>query len=539
MLRLPIFISLFLLVFLTANLAEAKLPTFDEKAVVKIFVYDNVDTISVPIGNHSYIFAVPQAGHGSGTIIDSSGVILTARHVIEGARFVSVYIPTLKFFYPAEVIYADDSLDFAFLYIEGNFASCAALPDSSPGLHKGDEVWAYGYPVFAGEPEASVNSGTISLYSNQFNWWQMDTHINEGNSGGPLVDENGRIVGVAVAGLKKREGMNYALPIDEVIRTYRELWNRGDIRDVKERVSSMKYEKRQIRNTLADFVGKVTIDGKTFFQGNATYGKVLDKMTNIETEKLSTEMGDFSALASAYYFDMGTKVLAENGLTYASLSSGMVPVETIREFTSALAKAMLLAQVATKIDPSLQKSDYISIMNDLYSKVKSFMDEDKGGGSIDKGTDPIGLTNPATMGRKTPESPVSSEPYAGMVVVEWTRFQPNEDVDIEGIKIRDIQNWYNGVTVWFLIDADEDPGSKGLVSLSYYKSRTFSQSSDPVILYSEGYLKSVSIYQGFIGGSAELKIIKDNLCLWPGIGLNIGCYKGSRSDNKKSSEKYK
>ena len=80
-----------ILIFLFVCSSQAKLPTFDEKAVVKIFVYNSVDTASVPLDDRVYTFALPQAGHGSGTLIDSSGVILTAKHVGRGPLCVSVY----------------------------------------------------------------------------------------------------------------------------------------------------------------------------------------------------------------------------------------------------------------------------------------------------------------------------------------------------------------------------------------------------------------------------------------------------------------
>lgn len=149
-------------------------------------------------------------GLGSGTIIHADGYILTNRHVISKADGgiadeITVTLQDKREF-TAKVIGADPKTDIAVIKIEGKALPVAKMTDSNV-LRVGDVVFAVGNPMGVG---MTVTSGIVSaLGRNDLgilgrqggveNFIQTDASINRGNSGGPLIDAEGRIVGVNTA----------------------------------------------------------------------------------------------------------------------------------------------------------------------------------------------------------------------------------------------------------------------------------------------------------------------------------------------------
>ena len=156
---------------------------------------------------------------GSGFIVSPDGKIITNHHVVEGADSIRVSVGTAS--YPA-TLYADAPTDdLALLKVEATGLPAVTLGDSA-SLEVGQEVLAIGYP-FAdeiGSTEPSVTRGIVSRLGLKVegivDGIQIDAPLNPGNSGGPLVDLQGAVVGVNVAKLTRATGISFAIPVSRV-----------------------------------------------------------------------------------------------------------------------------------------------------------------------------------------------------------------------------------------------------------------------------------------------------------------------------------
>jgi len=181
----------------------------------------------------------PDRVMGSGFFIDQRGYLLTNYHVIqsevdpeyEGYSRLYIRMPgQAEERIPAKVIGWDRLFDIALLKVELEpkfvFNSFTAAP-----IQPGDKVFVIGSPV---DPflENTVTGGIISAVGRRRllqlgDVIQLDAPVNPGNSGGPLINERGDLVGVVFAGLKPFEGLNFAIPIHWINSLYPSLY-RGD-----------------------------------------------------------------------------------------------------------------------------------------------------------------------------------------------------------------------------------------------------------------------------------------------------------------------
>ena len=171
---------------------------------------------------------VSEAAAGSGFVISSDGYILTNYHVIDGAGSIEVAFINGDS-YQAKLVGGDEEQDIAVLKIEATGLTPVVLGDSS-ALHVGDQVCAIGNPL--GELTYSFTVGYVSALERNItmtdgevmNMIQTDTAINSGNSGGPLFDKYGQVVGIVSAKLSSSgssteasvEGLGFAIPINDV-----------------------------------------------------------------------------------------------------------------------------------------------------------------------------------------------------------------------------------------------------------------------------------------------------------------------------------
>ena len=182
---------------------------------------------------------IPQEveGIGSGFIINEDGDILTNYHVVEGAQEVTVTLSTGKE-YKAKVVNYDQNQDVALIRMQGDFKvpAVAELGDSAK-VSPGEEVIAIGTPL-SKDFAQTVTKGVVSAVGrtvttntgNQVNLIQTDTAINPGNSGGPLVNAEGKVIGINTLKLAGgAEGIGFAIPIDEVKNVDKALSKEYDI----------------------------------------------------------------------------------------------------------------------------------------------------------------------------------------------------------------------------------------------------------------------------------------------------------------------
>ena len=146
------------------------------------------------------------SGSGSGVIISKTGIVATAFHVVEGATIIK--IKTSDATYKGEVLASDKSNDIAILQIEGGDPSFSAVPIASSGAVKlGQSVFTLGFPNIEVQGfNLKMTKGDISSTSgirDDPRLFQISVPVQSGNSGGPLFDENGNVVGIVVAKLNE------------------------------------------------------------------------------------------------------------------------------------------------------------------------------------------------------------------------------------------------------------------------------------------------------------------------------------------------
>jgi serine protease Do len=156
---------------------------------------------------------------GSGVIVSPDGYILTANHVVEGADKVKVALASGEKEFDAKIIGNDPATDTAVLKVDGKNLPAITIADSDK-LEVGDVVLAIGNPFGVGQTVTmGIVSGLgrggfgINIYEN---FIQTDAAINLGNSGGPLVDAEGRLVGINTWIISRSggsQGLGFAVPV--------------------------------------------------------------------------------------------------------------------------------------------------------------------------------------------------------------------------------------------------------------------------------------------------------------------------------------
>ncbi len=175
-------------------------------------------------------------GLGSGVIVSPDGYILTANHVVEGADKVKVSFSSSDKEYEAKVIGTDPPTDVAVLRVDTKKSLPAIAIGDSDKLEVGDTVLALGNPFAVGQ---TVTMGIVSAVgrggfgiTGLENFIQTDAAINPGNSGGPLVDAEGRLVGINTAILSGSggfQGVGFAVPVNMARYVMNQLINEGKV----------------------------------------------------------------------------------------------------------------------------------------------------------------------------------------------------------------------------------------------------------------------------------------------------------------------
>ena len=207
-----------------------------------IAVYEKIGPAVVNITNRSIVYNMwmeptPQEGSGSGFVIDRQGHIVTNYHVIEGADELLVNMADGKE-YEARVVGSDPTNDLAVIQIEvGEALPAPVVLGDSDALRVGQFVIAIGNPFGL---EQTLTIGVISalgriIQSPEDNRFigeaiQTDAAINPGNSGGPLLDLEGRVIGVnsqIISPSRASAGIGFAVSANTVKRVIPELIERG------------------------------------------------------------------------------------------------------------------------------------------------------------------------------------------------------------------------------------------------------------------------------------------------------------------------
>jgi serine protease Do len=165
---------------------------------------------------------------GSGVIVSSDGRILTNEHVVDRAEKVTVTVPGLKKKYPARVVGADRQTDIALLRITPDVSLPAVRFGAAQEVRVGQWVLAIGNPYGL---EGTVSFGIVSAKGRNLeipdllnDFIQTDAMIDRGSSGGPLVDLDGRVVGINSRGQGRGIGFGITIqPLDRELADYFEI----------------------------------------------------------------------------------------------------------------------------------------------------------------------------------------------------------------------------------------------------------------------------------------------------------------------------
>jgi serine protease Do len=170
---------------------------------------------------------------GSGFLVSSDGIVLTNAHVVDGAKVVTVKLSNHRE-YKAKVLGADRSSDIAVLKIDAHDLPSVQLGDSNQ-LHVGDYVLAIGEPFGL---EETATAGIVSAKGRSLPgdgyvpFIQTDAAVNPGNSGGPLFDANGNVVGINAQIYSHSggyEGVSFAIPINLAVQVKDQIVKTGKV----------------------------------------------------------------------------------------------------------------------------------------------------------------------------------------------------------------------------------------------------------------------------------------------------------------------
>ncbi len=187
-----------------------------DASTLRVFAIGSVGTSTFTFndGSPSITVATPQSGHGTGFMVGSDGLVLTAQHVIDGATHVAIRLPGQQGFVAARVVVTSKESDIAVLSIESNLAAIALSKENTP-LPVRQTVYALGYPIDPSRTQAQSSRGIVSGALDD-GTVQLDISVNPGNSGGPLVDEQHQVVGMVVARGDVEsgvQGLGFAVPL--------------------------------------------------------------------------------------------------------------------------------------------------------------------------------------------------------------------------------------------------------------------------------------------------------------------------------------
>lgn len=222
--------------------SDGNLTSFVEGSIADVVDKVSASVVSIVTTTKSSSYfgqSVTGSAAGTGIIVSGDGYILTNKHVIDGASKITVVLDDGTAYENAEIAEVDPLNDVAFLKIKDVSGLPAASLGDSKTISVGQQVIAIGNAL--GVYQNSVTSGVISgtgrtltasdstgsAYETLSDMIQTDAAINSGNSGGPLVNAAGEVIGINTATSSTAENMGFAIPISSIKGMLKQLTESG------------------------------------------------------------------------------------------------------------------------------------------------------------------------------------------------------------------------------------------------------------------------------------------------------------------------
>ena len=217
------------------NISSGTITSSDDKPSLEItFAANEIYKYNVDSVVGIEVKSAYSTGYGTGFIVSEEGYIVTNYHVVENASSVKVTLYD-ESQYTAKVIGYEESNDLAVIKIEPEGQIESLIYGKSSDLSVGDDVYVIGNPL--GDLTFTLTKGVVSALNRlidtgsgyNINMFQTDAAINSGNSGGPVFDKHGFVVGIASAKYASSsiEGLCFCVPIDDVRSMIDEIINKG------------------------------------------------------------------------------------------------------------------------------------------------------------------------------------------------------------------------------------------------------------------------------------------------------------------------
>lgn len=294
----------------TGNYSASKLSTNSEETVEKQTQNSIKNVVKSVVGisklkqNGTTIFrgdSEEKLGLGSGIILTENGYILTNQHVV-GNKYSNCYV-TLENgnIYDGNVLWSDSNIDLAIIKIMANNLDYIELGDSD-NLNLAEEVYAIGNPIGI-EFQRTVTKGIISginrtirleeegIGSYMEDLIQTDATINEGNSGGPLVNTNGELIGINTVKIVDAEGIGFAVPVNIIKPILEKFVETGKFEEAYLGIYGydrevIPYLSSGIEIDNGIYVASIQPDGPLFYK-EVKVGDIITKIDGIEINKMN------------------------------------------------------------------------------------------------------------------------------------------------------------------------------------------------------------------------------------------------------------
>ena len=318
----PAVVSIASTTIVTNNNSQNQMPQFPEGSPFDEFFKDYFDN-----ERRNSPSQRPMTGLGSGFIIDKAGIIVTNNHVIEGADEITVIMSDQTEF-TAELLGRDPKADLAVLKIEPGQTELTAVQWGDSDLMRvGDWSIAIGNPLGLG---GTVTAGIISAISRDLRgsspyvkFLQTDASINRGNSGGPLFNVEGKVIGINTAIISQTGGsigLGFAIPSNSAKKIVQQLKDfgrtkRGWLGVQIQPVSKDFAESLGLENEKGAFVSNVNPKGPSKKAGIED-GDVILKFNDIEIVKMTdlprvVAESDVGSIAKVEIWRKNKKIIIE------------------------------------------------------------------------------------------------------------------------------------------------------------------------------------------------------------------------------------